>query len=121
MPARAAAELLGACRRLDDVQEDAAVLNKPDGRIAYRFHARDLHLVMGPADARNVRPLPRADRRAGAGRGAWQLMSMIEGNGVGDRAAALSADPAAEADRRPAVRDRVSRSRRVEAFAFTFG
>jgi thiol-disulfide isomerase/thioredoxin len=27
----------------------ATVLNKPNGRIAYRFHARDLHLVMGPA------------------------------------------------------------------------
>jgi hypothetical protein len=27
----------------------AAVLNKSNGRIAYRFHARDLHLVMGPA------------------------------------------------------------------------
>ena len=25
------------------------MLNKPNGRIAYRFHARDLHLVMGPA------------------------------------------------------------------------
>lgn len=25
------------------------VLNKPNGRIAYRFHARDVHLVMGPA------------------------------------------------------------------------
>ena len=24
-------------------------LNQPGGRIAYRFHARDLHLVMGPA------------------------------------------------------------------------
>jgi hypothetical protein len=33
---------------LDD-EEGAAVLNKPGGRIAYRFHARDLHLVMGPA------------------------------------------------------------------------
>lgn len=27
----------------------AIVLNKANGRIAYRFHARDLHLVMGPA------------------------------------------------------------------------
>ena len=27
------------------------VLNRPPGRIAYRFHARDLHLVMGPAAA----------------------------------------------------------------------
>jgi thiol-disulfide isomerase/thioredoxin len=26
----------------------ATVLNKADGRIAYRFHARDLHLIMAP-------------------------------------------------------------------------
>src|SRR6185295_12343998 len=26
----------------------ATVLNGPNGRIVYRFHARDLHLVMGP-------------------------------------------------------------------------
>jgi thiol-disulfide isomerase/thioredoxin len=26
----------------------ATVLNSPNGRIAYRFHARDVHLVMGP-------------------------------------------------------------------------
>src|SRR5256885_1108948 len=31
------------------VKKDAVVLNKASGRIAYRFHARDLHLVMGPA------------------------------------------------------------------------
>jgi thiol-disulfide isomerase/thioredoxin len=31
------------------VKNEAAVLNKPNGVIAYRFHARDLHLVMGPA------------------------------------------------------------------------
>jgi thiol-disulfide isomerase/thioredoxin len=31
------------------VKNEAVMLNKPDGRIAYRFHARDLHLVMGPA------------------------------------------------------------------------
>jgi thiol-disulfide isomerase/thioredoxin len=30
-------------------EKQAAVLNKANGRIAYRFHARDLHLVMGPA------------------------------------------------------------------------
>jgi thiol-disulfide isomerase/thioredoxin len=29
----------------------AVVLNKSNGRIAYRFHARDLHLVMGPPTA----------------------------------------------------------------------
>ena len=38
------------------VQGERAVLNAPDGRIAYRFHARDLHLVMGPAaDGKPVR------------------------------------------------------------------
>jgi thiol-disulfide isomerase/thioredoxin len=31
------------------VGRQAVVLNQAEGRIAYRFHARDLHLVMGPA------------------------------------------------------------------------
>lgn len=31
------------------VGHEATVLNTADGRIVYRFHARDLHLVMGPA------------------------------------------------------------------------
>ncbi len=31
------------------MKPETAVLNKPNGRVAYRFHARDLHLVMGPA------------------------------------------------------------------------
>ena len=32
-------------------KKQAIVLNKPGGRIVFRFHARDLHLVMGPAAA----------------------------------------------------------------------
>jgi thiol-disulfide isomerase/thioredoxin len=31
------------------VRKDATALNKANGSITYRFHARDLHLVMGPA------------------------------------------------------------------------
>ena len=31
------------------MKKGAVVLNKTNGRIAYRFQARDLHLVMGPA------------------------------------------------------------------------
>jgi hypothetical protein len=31
------------------VHRQAVALNQADGRIAYRFHARDLHLVMGPS------------------------------------------------------------------------
>jgi len=31
------------------MEDQAATLNQAGGQIAYRFHARDLHLVMGPA------------------------------------------------------------------------
>ena len=31
------------------VSPESATLNKDGGRIAYRFRARDLHLVLGPA------------------------------------------------------------------------
>jgi thiol-disulfide isomerase/thioredoxin len=31
------------------IHKQAIILSKPDGHITYRFHARDLHLVMGPA------------------------------------------------------------------------
>jgi hypothetical protein len=31
------------------IEEQATTLNAANGQIAYRFHARDLHLVMGPA------------------------------------------------------------------------
>jgi thiol-disulfide isomerase/thioredoxin len=30
------------------INEGAAVLNKPNGRLVYRFHARDVNLIMGP-------------------------------------------------------------------------
>jgi thiol-disulfide isomerase/thioredoxin len=30
-------------------EQEAVMLHNPGGRILYRFHARDLHLVMGPA------------------------------------------------------------------------
>ena len=39
---------MGAIRRLDR-EKGASALNKSGGSLAYRFHARDLHLVMGPA------------------------------------------------------------------------
>jgi thiol-disulfide isomerase/thioredoxin len=36
------------------VSKNAAVLNDANGRIEYRFHARDLNLIMGPAMARTT-------------------------------------------------------------------
>jgi thiol-disulfide isomerase/thioredoxin len=38
------------------VEKEATVLNTANGRILYRFHARDLHLVMGPAVRGNSVP-----------------------------------------------------------------
>ena len=38
------------------------------GAIVFRFHARDLHLVLGPGAGRQAGPVPRHDRRRGAGR-----------------------------------------------------
>ena len=35
-------------------RNDAIALQKPNGRLALRFHARDLHLVMGPATRGSV-------------------------------------------------------------------
>jgi hypothetical protein len=38
------------------VENERAVLDQAGGRIAYRFHARDLHLVLGPGkDGKPVR------------------------------------------------------------------
>ena len=38
------------------VKAEAAALNAAGGRIAFRFHARDLHLIMGPAAGRGAVP-----------------------------------------------------------------
>jgi hypothetical protein len=32
------------------IQRGASVLNRADGRIAFRFHARDVNLVLGPRE-----------------------------------------------------------------------
>ena len=47
-PGAAAAQPLGPVRRLDGGGQ-AATADAAGGQIACRFHARDLHLVMGPA------------------------------------------------------------------------
>jgi hypothetical protein len=32
------------------IERGASVLNRADGRIVFRFHARDVHLVLGPRE-----------------------------------------------------------------------
>ena len=47
------------------VGAERATLDRADGSIVYRFHARDLHLVLGPAaDGRAVRFLVKVDGKA---------------------------------------------------------
>ncbi|MDW3683709.1 cytochrome c biogenesis protein DipZ [Cupriavidus sp. CV2] len=47
------------------VGAEQATLDRADGGITYRFHARDLHLVLGPApDGRAVRFLVKIDGKA---------------------------------------------------------
>jgi thiol-disulfide isomerase/thioredoxin len=38
------------------LKTEAAVLNAAGGRIAFRFHARDLHLIMGPSEGPGAVP-----------------------------------------------------------------
>ena len=91
------------------IGKQATVLHQPNGRLVHRFHARDLHLVMGSAAAgtsvrfRVTIDWSSAGRRSRTRRGR-------AGHGYRDRPAAVSADSTAEAHRRPAVRDRVSGS-----------
>lgn len=62
------------------VGPERATLDRADGSVTYRFHARDLHLVLGPAaDGRAVRFLVKIDGKApGASHGAD-----IDANGNG--------------------------------------
>jgi hypothetical protein len=97
----------------------AAVLNSPPGRIACRFHARDLHLVMGPSSRdRQVRfRISIDDQPPGAARG-----DDVDANGNGtvveQRLYQLIRQQSPIGDRRFEVE---FLDAHVEAFAFTFG
>jgi hypothetical protein len=101
------------------VKKEAAVLNKPNGGIAYRFHARDLHLVMSPAvPGTSVRFRVRIDGQPpGAARG---IDVDEQGNGTitEQRLYQLIRQPKPITDRQFEIEFLDSG---VEAFAFTFG
>jgi len=95
------------------------VLNKAQGRIAYRFHARDLHLVMGPA-ARGTAVRFRIlidGKPPGAAHG---IDVDEQGNGTvtGQRLYQLIRQPMPIVDRQFEIE---FLDPGVEAFAFTFG
>jgi thiol-disulfide isomerase/thioredoxin len=100
-------------------KRQAIVLGKPHGRIAHRFHARDVHLVMGPAVAgTTVRFRVLIDGKApGAAHG---LDIDAQGNGTltGQRMYQLIRQPGPIADRTFEIE---FLDAGAEAFAFTFG
>jgi thiol-disulfide isomerase/thioredoxin len=101
------------------VAHQAAMLTGAEGRIAYRFHARDLHLVMGPAEPGATVP----------------FRVLVDGQAPdGDHGVDVDEDGSGEATRkrlhqlirqRGAVREGtfeiIFLAPGVEAYAFTFG
>jgi hypothetical protein len=101
------------------VKGEAAVLNAPGGRIAYQFHARDLHLVMGPAARRGAVPFRvRIDGQPpGAGHGS-DVDEQGNGTVTEQRLYQLIRQSGPISDRQFEIEFLDSG---VEAFAFTFG
>jgi thiol-disulfide isomerase/thioredoxin len=101
------------------VKNQAAVLNKPNGSIAYRFHARDVHLVMGPATpGTTVRFRVRIDGKPpGAAHGA-DVDEQGDGTVTEQRLYQLIRQPMPIADRQFEIEFLGSG---VETYAFTFG
>ena len=89
----------------------ATVLNTAGGRIVCRFHARDVHLVMGPLRQESAVALPRVDGRS-ATRSCSRLGRGRQRQRHRSRTAAVSAHKATGTDRRPHLRDRLPRCRR---------
>jgi len=100
-------------------KRQAIVLNQAEGRIAYRFHARDLHLVMGPARrGRSVRFQVRIDgERPGAAHGT-DLDDQGNGTLTDPRLYQLIRQPGPISDRTCEV---TFLDPGVQAYAFTFG
>jgi thiol-disulfide isomerase/thioredoxin len=101
------------------MNEQAAVLRQSGGRISYRFHARDLHLVLGPA-VRGI-PIPFRVRMDGQPPAAARGTDVDEqGNGIvtDARLYQLIRQPKPINDRQFDIE---FLGAGVEAFAFTFG
>jgi thiol-disulfide isomerase/thioredoxin len=101
------------------VEQQATVLNQANGRIAYNFHARDLHLVMGPAArGASVRFRVLIDGQpAGAAHGI-DVDDKSNGTVTEQRMYQLIRQPGPIADRQFEIE---FLDPAVEAFAFTFG
>ncbi len=96
-----------------------AVLDKPDGAITYRFHARDLHLVLGPGpDGKPVRFRVTLDGAALGGSHGTDTDEDGNGTVTGQRLYQLVRQDGTIADRTFEIR---FLDPGVQAYAFTFG
>jgi thiol-disulfide isomerase/thioredoxin len=101
------------------VEKPAIVLNKANGRIAYRFHARDLHLVMGPAArGTSVRFRVLIDGHSPGAAHGIDVDDKGNGTVTEQRLYQLIRQPKSIADRQFEIEFLDSG---VETFAFTFG
>ena len=101
------------------VEKQATVLNKANGRIAYRFHARDLHLVMGPAvRGTSVRFRVLIDGKPPGAAHGIDVDEQGNGTVTEQRLYQLIRQPKSISDRQFEIEFLDSG---VEAFAFTFG
>jgi hypothetical protein len=101
------------------VGEQSAGLGKAQGRIAYRFHARDLHLVLGSsADGRPVRIKVTIDGKPPGEDHGMDVDAQGNGTVSGQRLYQLVRQRGTVADRRFEIE---FLDPGAEAFAFTFG
>jgi hypothetical protein len=101
------------------VGREQATLDAPGGRIVYRFHARDLHLVLGPAaDKRKVRFRVTIDGKPPGGDHGTDIDAAGNGTVDGQRLYQLVRQGGAIRDRDFAIE---FLDPGVQAFSFTFG
>lgn len=101
------------------VGREATLLNERNGRIASRFHARDLHLVMRPAArGASVRFQVRIDGQAPRAAHGVDVDAQGNGTAAAPRLYQLIRQPYPIADRQFEIE---FLDAGIEAFAFTFG
>jgi len=101
------------------VGKNASALDAANGRIAYRFHARDLHLVMGPAArGASVRFRVRIDGRPPGAAHGLDVDDHGNGTAAEPRLYQLIRQPEPIEDRQFEIE---FLDPGVEAYAFTFG
>jgi thiol-disulfide isomerase/thioredoxin len=101
------------------MEQQATTLNTANGQIAYRFHARDLHLVMGPAArGRSVRFRVRSDGQPPGAAHGVDVDDQGNGTVAEQRLHQLIRQPGPITDRTFEI---TFLDPEVQAYSFTFG